>query len=298
MTYIHVLFSKGGFFDALYKVYDLTGDMDGEAVNERMDQLRMGKKRAQDNGTAEPTGPPVERFSYNGVPKENTDIPYQLYRKLISKRPISSTKKDKAKARSARKIKYRGLMSSEMPGIDFFAVEEYNKVNDAYEYGIRNYGIDDFQIIMKRKVHGRYDGFILEVEVNERISDNDHDRFDVERDSDEGYPGGVGSTGDQRTTRDDASGNQDHANDKQNNDHSSGDVDRRGRYSVNGSEKNHQDKFSFAGEQAQTADLDALERAKEMQAAGVADETIRQETGWSVGMDGKWHWEIDDGEML
>jgi hypothetical protein len=45
-------------------------------------------------------------------------------------------------------------------------------------------------------------------------------------------------------------------------------------------------KFSFAGERAQTADLDALERAKEMQAAGVAEETIRQETGWFVGMDG------------
>lgn len=56
-------------------------------------------------------------------------------------------------------------------------------------------------------------------------------------------------------------------------------------------------KYSFAGEQAQTADLDALERAKEMQAAGVADETIRQETGWFVGMDGKWRWVIDDSEM-
>ncbi|MBQ2384004.1 MAG: hypothetical protein II290_08180 [Oscillospiraceae bacterium] len=28
--------------------------------------------------------------------------------------------------------------------------------------------------------------------------------------------------------------------------------------------------------------------------AGVAEETIRQETGWFVGMDGKWRWEIDD----
>ena len=83
------------YIDALYGVYDLTGDMDGEAleeamkliekevfadayaginafgagadrfgeaVNERMDQLWMGKKRAQDNGTAEPTGPP-QRYS-------------------------------------------------------------------------------------------------------------------------------------------------------------------------------------------------------------------------------------------
>lgn len=56
-------------------------------------------------------------------------------------------------------------------------------------------------------------------------------------------------------------------------------------------------RFSYAGERAETADLDALERAKEMQAAGVADETIRQETGWFTGMDGKWRWEIDDSGM-
>lgn len=57
------------------------------------------------------------------------------------------------------------------------------------------------------------------------------------------------------------------------------------------------ERFSYAGENANNADLDALAIAKEMQAAGVADETIRQETGWFVGMDGKWRWEIDDSKM-
>ncbi len=56
-------------------------------------------------------------------------------------------------------------------------------------------------------------------------------------------------------------------------------------------------RFSYAGENANNADLDALARAKEMQAAGVADETIRQQTGWHTGMDGKWRWEIDDSGM-
>jgi hypothetical protein len=55
--------------------------------------------------------------------------------------------------------------------------------------------------------------------------------------------------------------------------------------------------FSFAGEGANNADLEALARAKEMQAAGVAEETIRQQTGWHIGMDGKWRWEIDDSGM-
>lgn len=57
------------------------------------------------------------------------------------------------------------------------------------------------------------------------------------------------------------------------------------------------ERYSFAGENANNADLEALARAKEMQAAGVADETIRQQTGWHIGMDGKWRWEIDDSAM-
>ena len=61
--------------------------------------------------------------------------------------------------------------------------------------------------------------------------------------------------------------------------------------------QNVKERFSYAGENANNADLEALERAKEMQAAGVADESIRQETGWFVGMDGKWRWEINDSGM-
>lgn len=54
------------------------------------------------------------------------------------------------------------------------------------------------------------------------------------------------------------------------------------------------ERYSYAGEKANTADMEALERAKEMAAANVDIETIRQETGWYTGMDGKWRWELDD----
>lgn len=57
------------------------------------------------------------------------------------------------------------------------------------------------------------------------------------------------------------------------------------------------ERYSYAGENANTADLEALERAKKMKKAGFADEIIRQETGWFIGMDGKWRWEIDDSGM-
>ncbi len=56
-------------------------------------------------------------------------------------------------------------------------------------------------------------------------------------------------------------------------------------------------KNSFAGQRAKTANMDQLVRAKELAEADVADETIRQETGWFRGADGKWRWEIDDSSM-
>lgn len=58
-----------------------------------------------------------------------------------------------------------------------------------------------------------------------------------------------------------------------------------------------EESFSFAGEKAQGADMEALGLAKDMLAAGVAEDTIRQQTGWHRGMDGKWRWEIDDSSM-
>lgn len=52
--------------------------------------------------------------------------------------------------------------------------------------------------------------------------------------------------------------------------------------------------FAFAGERARTADLEALNRAKEMEAEGKDRTAIWRETGWFKGVDGKWRFEIDD----
>ena len=56
-------------------------------------------------------------------------------------------------------------------------------------------------------------------------------------------------------------------------------------------------KYSFAGENALTADKSSLENAKSMNAKGVSSEDIRLETGWHKGYDGKWRFEIDDSQM-
>ncbi len=56
-------------------------------------------------------------------------------------------------------------------------------------------------------------------------------------------------------------------------------------------------RFSYAGKNANGANLDSLQEAQEMQAAGADMESIRKATGWHEGMDGKWRWEIDDSKM-
>ena len=53
-------------------------------------------------------------------------------------------------------------------------------------------------------------------------------------------------------------------------------------------------KFSYAGERAKTADVQALRDAQEMEAVGADMESIRKATGWHKGRDGKWRFEIDD----
>ena len=57
------------------------------------------------------------------------------------------------------------------------------------------------------------------------------------------------------------------------------------------------ERFSFGGERAQRADMDALARAREMENQDVSEDTILRETGWFRGADGKWRFEIDNSNL-
>lgn len=61
-------------------------------------------------------------------------------------------------------------------------------------------------------------------------------------------------------------------------------------------EGNLKKRYSYAGQGARTADLNGLETARQMEEQEVSAETIRQQTGWFRGMDGKWRFEIDDSQ--
>lgn len=60
---------------------------------------------------------------------------------------------------------------------------------------------------------------------------------------------------------------------------------------------NGQERFSYAGRNAKGADIGTLSEAQEMQKQGASAETILHKTGWFVGADGKWRFEIDDSKM-
>ena len=53
-------------------------------------------------------------------------------------------------------------------------------------------------------------------------------------------------------------------------------------------------KYSFAGENAQNAPLEQLERAKQMEQEGADRQEIWDATGWTKGKDNKWRFEIPD----
>lgn len=67
--------------------------------------------------------------------------------------------------------------------------------------------------------------------------------------------------------------------------------------SITESGQNVKRQFSYAGEQAKTADIESLKNAQEMEKLGADMESIRKATGWHMGKDGKWRFEIDDSGM-
>ncbi|MBE6641923.1 MAG: hypothetical protein E7619_10115 [Ruminococcaceae bacterium] len=55
--------------------------------------------------------------------------------------------------------------------------------------------------------------------------------------------------------------------------------------------------YSFAGTNAEIANIASLETAQKMLDAGTDDEAVRKETGWFKGYDGKWRFELSDRDM-
>lgn len=62
--------------------------------------------------------------------------------------------------------------------------------------------------------------------------------------------------------------------------------------------RNEKPMFSFAGKLSYNADQHALATAQDRLSAGEDAETIRRDTGWFRGVDGKWRYEISDSDAV
>ncbi len=69
------------------------------------------------------------------------------------------------------------------------------------------------------------------------------------------------------------------------------------RYTVDERDEDTEKRSSFTGVTSRTAKIPDLKRAYEMLQNGVNLNTIWRETGWFVGSDGFWRYEIDDSKM-
>lgn len=65
----------------------------------------------------------------------------------------------------------------------------------------------------------------------------------------------------------------------------------------NGRRAESKTRYSYSGVRAKTANRSALQKAVEMRNREKSNEEIRKETGWFVGMDGKWRFEISDADI-
>ena len=66
------------------------------------------------------------------------------------------------------------------------------------------------------------------------------------------------------------------------------------KFGIRNSESVIDGRTAYAGEKAKTADKMKLGTAEQMLADGADSETVRKETGWFKGYDGKWRFEIND----
>lgn len=74
------------------------------------------------------------------------------YSKLMAKKPIKVSSAVKAKINNQRMNRYSTLTEGDIPFIDFFRIAEYNMVDVAYRYTVRNDGKGHFEVIRKQQI--------------------------------------------------------------------------------------------------------------------------------------------------
>ena len=144
--------------------------------------------------------------------RENTDIPYKQYRKLLNKKPLKDSSKYYHKVKDARIDQYRSLSEEEIPDIDFLEIAEYKKVDEGYVYTIRNYDKFNFAILGRKAIKTKYDGYVMEVAANGDTGETTGNGNDGKGSQLQGHETGNRLPGDQGAIQGDAGGGQEAEN--------------------------------------------------------------------------------------
>ena len=154
----------------------------------------------------------TEAGSVKMMVRENTDIPYKQYRKLLNKKPLKDSSKYYYKVKDARIDKYRTLAEKDIPDIDFLEIAEYNIVDEGYVYTIRNYDKFNFAILGRRAIKTKYDGYVMEVAANGDTGETTGKGNDGKGSQLGGHETGNRLPGDQGAIQGDAGGGQEAGN--------------------------------------------------------------------------------------
>ena len=84
--------------------------------------------------------------------RDNSEMTDEDYFKLLSKKAINVSKVIKAKIDQQRISRYANMSEEQIPIVDIFRVADYNKVNVAYKYTVRNDSKDYFTVIRKQQI--------------------------------------------------------------------------------------------------------------------------------------------------
>ncbi|MDD6214711.1 MAG: hypothetical protein PUB42_05975, partial [Firmicutes bacterium] len=109
-------------------------------------------------------------ISNNTISASDTDIrysdrdsfTYKEYNRLIYKKPIKVSKQDWVKVNSRRTQKYAHISDENVPVLDLIKLAEYNRINEACGYVIRNIDKYSFNIVSKRKIKSEFNGIYKE----------------------------------------------------------------------------------------------------------------------------------------
>ena len=150
-------FIKGLYGEDNEKTYKQNGKVDapegvGDVQSEYNELAALGVVEDADGKQYFDDGSGDNITKSNVVDDKVNNIGKKEYDKFFFKKPIKVSQKDWSKVNAARLQKYSHYSEEDIPDVDFFRIAEYNQINIAYKYVVRNYDKYNFEIVFRTKI--------------------------------------------------------------------------------------------------------------------------------------------------